>query len=140
MFNRSVINRVAAYSYGVHRLGDIFDKIVTVGDILPIDHEVSTVGYPTFEDQKNMSWAIYRADKLNPMETLNEIKLGNVVCPCVRAVSNKKKKDQKHGQSLNKNQEPYQKQGAKFRFGGTEIIVNVINSKGETARGSIAMK
>ena len=118
-----IISRIASQTYGVYFHPDIFKVLVTIGESLPVDHEVTIEGYPVTPDQDSCSWTMVKSCKALPEKASEETCLGKVVAHCPKHTDKSKRK-----------------QIGRFKFGGTEIRVEIINAEGEVSKGEVSMK
>lgn len=127
LYQGVICNRIASFTYGVEQYyGEHdqrhFTKLITRGELLPIDHEVEIVGIPVREDQTRISWHVYRSEKEDPKTCEGEFSLGIVYAECPRL-----------------GERTTRRQRGRFKFGGAEIRVEIINAQGERFQGEVSM-
>jgi molecular chaperone DnaK (HSP70) len=118
-----VLSRVAHHTYGIKMYPNRFRKIITVGDLLPVGHEVEVWGIPVYPDQFMIEWKLLVTSKVNPLYAHEALELGKVTAYCPP------------GEKLRD-----RKQRIKLKFGGTEITTEIVNTEGTSFFGKLTIK
>lgn len=119
---QACISRVSSSTYGIAFHNDVFRIAVSKGEELALDHEVTIEGTPVTEDQDECDWRVLRSDMIKPTRHADGTELGRITvkCPVGGTLSSRR-------------------MVAVLKFGGSEIVVDIENNKGERFRGCINM-
>ena len=127
LYKNIIQNRVAPFTYGVsmriNGVDDVFQILVSKGEDLPFDQESRCTGLPITEEQRTITWKIYRSSLEEPRTVTGEHLLGTLTAECPPAAEQR-----------------LRQQFGSFKFGGSEIKVSILNAEGKEFQSEISMK
>lgn len=107
----------------INGVDDVFQILVSKGEDLPFDQESRCTGLPITEEQRTITWKIYRSSLEEPRTVTGEHLLGTLTAECPPATEQR-----------------LRQQFGSFKFGGSEIKVSILNAEGKQFQSEISMK